>query len=466
MIERIIIRIFAVTFKTLVVTCFLLVGALVVFLFYGLDYEPDVSRPPSLSLDDAARIKEVLRDNNPRRLQGLGVREVRITERDLNLLLASGLSHSGLGRNLDVQVRLDPGSVIARATLLMPENLFGRYLNVKARIRPGPDDLLDWKFQEVRLGRVPFPGWVVGLAWPYVLGHLENLPEVKALLVGVDAVEKVDIHRGRVLVSYDWKSEQVAQLQRKGKELILPVSERKRLLYYDNLLRSFMERQPEDRMSLARVLPLLFSSAAERAYSGADPVSENRALLFTLAVYGVRRDLGKLVDRPKKVEGLTLSTGEDKGGMLVASGPQRSGTHGFVSLQLRERRDLAQHFLVSAAITVSAGSVMADLMGLYKELTDSMGGSGFSFADMAANRAGVEMARLAVGSRESALKVQEFLSAPVVEDDFMPRIHHLPEGIMELEFRGTYGDVDSEAYSLVEEEIERRLKACRLYQAP
>jgi hypothetical protein len=155
---------------------------------------------------------------------------------------------------------------------------------------------------------------------------------------------------------------------------------------------------------------------------------------------------------------------EQQEGGAVAAGKRKPRRHGYVQLQLRGRRDLAQHFLVSAAITASAGSGMADFLGLYKELGDAMGGSGFSFADMAANRAGVEMAKLAAGSGKSALEVQAFLSGQVLEDDIMPRVDHLPEGIMEMEFRRVYEDVDSEAYGLMEEEIKRRLKECRLYQ--
>lgn len=83
--------------KTLVVITFCLVGLLVVVLIYGLEPEPQVTRPNSLSLEDVARIKQVIRENNPRKLQGLGVREVHITERDLNLLVGYGLSHSRLG---------------------------------------------------------------------------------------------------------------------------------------------------------------------------------------------------------------------------------------------------------------------------------------------------------------------------------------------------------------------------------
>ena len=47
----------------------------------------------------------------------------------------------------------------------------------------------------------------------------------------------------------------------------------------------------------------------------------------------------------------------------------------------------------------------------------------------------------------------------------MPRIDDLPEGIMELEFKHRYRDLDSEAYRLVQDEIDRRLATCRVYAA-
>ncbi len=462
---RRILRSLETAFKAVLFAGVLTVALLAAGLYYGLDREPLVFVHPGLSLEDVARIKELIRENNPGKLQGLGVREVLIFERDLNLLLSYGLAHSRLGRYMEGELELDSGSVIVRGTFFMPVNPFGAYLNITARIRPEPDDLLDWTFDNVKIGRVPFPGRVLGVAWPHALAQLEKLPEIKALMVGLDAIERVDIHSGRVSVFYDWKADQVARIKRQGKALLLPEPERRRLFYYEDLLRSFMEEQSQRRMSLAEALPPLFSSTASRTQAGSDPAAENRAVLLTLAAYAVNLDLERLLERPDEtVEGPAPSTVEQQEGGAVAAGKRKPRRHGYVQLQLRGRRDLAQHFLVSAAITASAGSGMADFLGLYKELGDAMGGSGFSFADMAANRAGVEMAKLAAGSGKSALEVQAFLSGQVLEDDIMPRVDHLPEGIMELEFRRVYEDVDSEAYGLMEEEIKRRLKECRLYQ--
>ncbi|MBW1767294.1 MAG: hypothetical protein JRJ65_09625 [Deltaproteobacteria bacterium] len=133
-------------------------------------------------------------------------------------------------------------------------------------------------------------------------------------------------------------------------------------------------------------------------------------------------------------------------------------------LTLRGRQDLALHFLVSAAIAVSAGGGMADFMGLFKEMDDSRGGSGFSFADLAADRAGVKFANAGTGSSFSANLLQQQMSGQLKEGDFMPRVDHLPEGIMELELKKKYKDLDSATYRIVDEEIERRIVACRVYR--
>jgi hypothetical protein len=58
------------------------------------------------------------------------------------------------------------------------------------------------------------------------------------------------------------------------------------------------------------------------------------------------------------------------------------------------RHDLAQHFAVSAALTALLGAKAAEVAGVLKELLDAEpGGSGFSFADLAADLSGVAFAQ-------------------------------------------------------------------------
>ena len=58
---------------------------------------------------------------------------------------------------------------------------------------------------------------------------------------------------------------------------------------------------------------------------------------------------------------------------------------------LYKRIDLAQHFIASAAITSSINGQIAKAVGEEKELNDANGGSGFSFIDLAADKAGTRI---------------------------------------------------------------------------
>ena len=64
---------------------------------------------------------------------------------------------------------------------------------------------------------------------------------------------------------------------------------------------------------------------------------------------------------------------------------------------LQQRWDYPLHFLISALVAAEAGTPLADAVGLWKELTDARrGGSGFSFEDLAADRAGTRFGELAI----------------------------------------------------------------------
>jgi hypothetical protein len=99
---------------------------------------------------------------------------------------------------------------------------------------------------------------------------------------------------------------------------------------------------------------------------------------------------------------------------------------------------------------------------VFKEVDDSRGGSGFSFADLLADRAGVSLAEVALGAK--AAELQQYISNRAQEADYMPGYTDLPEGLMELEFKSRYEDLDSAAYALVNREIERRLDSCSIYR--
>jgi hypothetical protein len=187
------------------------------------------------------------------------------------------------------------------------------------------------------------------------------------------------------------------------------------------------------------VLPPLFRLAAARTSESGEPQAENRALLLTLTLHALGMNVSRFIDVPQE--------------------PRRQ----WLFLNVLGRHDLVQHYLVSAAVTLSAGSGLAGAMGVFKELDDSRGGTGFSFADLLADRAGIRLAEMAAGTDQEARLMQQRMGDSLAETDFMPDIDDLPEGIMELEFKHRFRDLDSSNYRIVEAEIERRLSRCRVY---
>ena len=112
------------------------------------------------------------------------------------------------------------------------------------------------------------------------------------------------------------------------------------------------------------------------------------------------------------------------------------------------------HFLVSAVLAAEGGGRLADAIGLYKEISDSRGGSGFSFNDIAADRAGTRFGQIAANDPK---RLQAELSKGVTDEDFMPGVADLPEFLSEAEFKATYGGVGAPAYERMKADIERRV---------
>ncbi len=102
-------------------------------------------------------------------------------------------------------------------------------------------------------------------------------------------------------------------------------------------------------------------------------------------------------------------------------------------------------------------------MGELKELLDSNeGGSGFSFDDLAADLAGARFARAFLEAPRADWPA--LIARITREEDVMPALDGLPEGMSAAEFGQRYGDVDSPAYRTMMDEITSRIDVLPLYR--
>jgi hypothetical protein len=128
---------------------------------------------------------------------------------------------------------------------------------------------------------------------------------------------------------------------------------------------------------------------------------------------------------------------------------------------LRGREDWPRHYLVSAALVVLENPFFSDSAGLAKEALDTInGGSGFSFADLAADKAGILFAEAATRNEVSAREMQARLQKGFDLDAFFPPVSDLPEGLTPEQFRSQYGGVGGRDYRRMLQEIDRRLSKC------
>jgi hypothetical protein len=116
------------------------------------------------------------------------------------------------------------------------------------------------------------------------------------------------------------------------------------------------------------------------------------------------------------------------------------------ALQLHAREDLAKHWALSAALAASLGERVSAKLGEWKELDDSLaGGSGFSFVDLAADRAGTRAAALALTPATADSSARALKTAD--EADLLPlSLLAAPEGLGEHSFVDRFGSLQEARY--------------------
>jgi len=126
---------------------------------------------------------------------------------------------------------------------------------------------------------------------------------------------------------------------------------------------------------------------------------------------------------------------------------------------VRNRRDLCQHFAVSAALTELVGGTLAEQAGLAKEIMDMRGPSGFSFTDLCADLSGIAFARLM--KSDTDLLEQWWMAYRI--DDFVPKMDGLRDGLSRERFEQDYGSVGDDRFKQAVEDVRKRVRGMKFY---
>ena len=387
-----------------------------------LDDAPAIEPPAQFHRTDLAWIKSLFQKHDPRSQTPDVVYSIQLDETELNRLLNYAVE---LRRVSGIAAELTPGRATLTATLSVPPNPFGRYLNLTADVADVPGGI---RIQSLRLGSLPLPGALAD--WTARRAH-RWLRRDKTYATLVDAFSRISFEENQATLDYRWQPELLTRIERKSVDLLVAPEDQTRMLAYAEQLDALVNRYPRGRtVPLVQIIAPLFAHANSL---GSHAAEENRAALTAVAAYLSGISL------PKLLEGDSRS---------IRKAPR-------ILLSLHGRRDFAEHFMISAALAINGSSQLANAIGLIKEEEDANKGSGFSFTDLAANRAGVRLAELARG--ENAVRVQQRLSAARSDADLLPDFRNLPEFMRQAEFDRRFGPVGSPRYQKVIQQIDTRL---------
>lgn len=391
-------------FALIVLPLVLLAGLWVV----ATDAKPNVKRSVQVNLSDLDRGKVIVDALGLRRMKEGEVRQWVLSESDLDKGV-NFLAHRSVSGSASVQIVLS--QLIVRASVPLPVPRVRRFVNIELVLAPR-DEVM--QAARLRIGKLSLPA---GLAGDLVGWSLARSPYAGKLAAARAMLNSAQISGQTLALHFTWRAGQ-------------GIDEATLAVYRNRLNQS-------GNGDFAVLLGEAFKLAQARSKNH-DPVAENRAALTTLA--------------EKALGGRLLS----HRGMVKVD--RRTG------LKLAGREDAAQHFALSAFLAATGGEGLSELAGVYKELKDAQqGGSGFSFVDLAADRAGLRLGEASTRSRAAALKMQKRLAGVQDATVFFPVVRDLPEFLQQAEFQRRFGGVGQPAYQRMVEQIEARIAEVPLY---
>ncbi|MGZ8094649.1 MAG: hypothetical protein ACXWUD_00245 [Methylosarcina sp.] len=399
-------------------------------ILFGVGDKPEViGLGWSLTHEDIARARKILHEGAKIKPYELGT--IELTESDLNLAgnyLLNRYSKSA------VHIQLKNNKLRFNVTTTLPENILGKYLNISFRLgNDNPTELPG--ITKFKVGKLLLPAKLAAFVIDAVI---QNTSLNEYFILATRPIQAVRIDEDKIAITYHSSAETLQQ----ARQFLSHSSDNPAQNIYQKKLAEIVARHdPEWLLSLAELLQPMFDLAYRRS-SQDNAIEENRLVILTVNDYVNKQEAESLLNNSVSKP--------DKGNQYAAF--------------MYKRIDLAQHFIGSAALTASVNGQLAKVVGEEKELSDADGGSGFSFIDLAADKAGTRFGEVATSSPENARKIQKAMSAIKSYSDFMPDPRDLPEKMDAAEFERLYGGINSPKYKEILKQIDARIAVMPIYQ--
>jgi len=417
----------------------LLVGCAGAMFYRAIDTSPANIEMPKLSSADRRHLYDLFVGKNPLKVREGSTVTLSITEHELNLLLSWALSVEDSARRAMVRLDGGQGEILAST----PFRGGSRFLNVIAHgtfsVREGS---LALQADRLRIGRVEIPKILLAVLSPMVARAIADDPRMQPIVARLHGAQ---LQSGLLTVTYGHGTPPKGLVSRlfhdpDAVQIDIPAVHAQIL----NLISAAPKMPRNSEARFGATVRTAFRFAQDRSPQNR-AVEENRAGLLALGIALGHPHVETLIGR------------------FMDESTRNALRSAFDGTTLRKRSDWPKHFFVSAGLTVIAERNVSDAGGLLKEEKDAAGGSGFSFGDLLADRAGTTFAQVATRDETSARALQARLAQGFKVDDFFPKAEDLPEGIQDADFQARYGGTEGEGYRRLAAEIERRIARCPAY---
>ncbi len=375
-----------------------------------------------LTQNDIQRAKSII-DNKSAKSK----KTIRLNEKDLNIALSYLLNHYIFTSS---QITVNADHLQFKIALLLNKNILGKYINFSFNLSKKDGYPV---IQSLDIGRLFIANELAGKILKKII---KNTPLKEYFILASQHVTDIQIENNKLVINYITPDD----LDLKVK-LSLNNRNFRSVLFYQHLITKVIaQHDPKTLLSLAELLQPLFKSASQRS-TLKNAIAENRAVLIAISTYVNKKEIQPYIP-------FNISP---------------SNNQQYPAFMYR-RQDMAKHFMASAVLAASGAETFAYTLGQEKELSDAKHGSGFSFVDLAGDRAGLRFGRTAVASAKEAMALQQHIANIKDYTTFMPEVRDLPENMNDTVFKQRYQSVYSANYQKMLEKIDQRISALAIYQ--
>lgn len=397
---------------------------LVVLLFFAIDDSPLLRIHRGLNREDIQRAKQLLHVSPEERNQ---IKTVKLDQKDLNIAVSYLLNHFAENTT---QIQFIEDRVAFQIAIFVPESFWGKYLDFSFSLHQIGNTI---RIKSFKIGEISIPDPAANVLIPAIVNHT---PLNQYWLALSEYVKDVHIGPQALEISYLGSIVDAARQLAIRKHREYP-----NLHLYQQLINEIVSQHDSSwRLSLIDLLQPLFLAAYQNTPEK-NAIQENRAIIIAVGSYIYKHDLRRY---------LPLGLVYSKEYPVFAY----------------KRVDIPQHFIASALLAIVDSSLVGEQIGIDKELGDAQNGSGFSFIDLMADRAGSRFGQLAIASNPKARELQKIMSTTKDYGSIIPNPLGLPEQMDEQAFKLKFDQIGSPAYRQLIEQIDSRIAALPLYRQP